>query len=137
RLLLPRRRGEQTLGVLALGAKRSGEPYRESERALLYLLSDQLAWEITHARARQEEELAMAALAEQGGQLRAEQEMLALQAAEVARLAAQPSSPLADDGRGLRVYALGPLRVERAGAPIERWGGDKAGTYQAEALFAF
>jgi DNA-binding SARP family transcriptional activator/GAF domain-containing protein len=137
RLLLPLRRGDQTLGLLALGAKRSGEPYRETERALLYLLSDHLAWEITHAHARQEEELAMAVLAEQGGQLRAEQEMLALQAAEVARHAAQPSSPLADDGRGLRVYALGPLRVERAGAPIERWGGDKAGTYQAEALFAF
>jgi two-component SAPR family response regulator len=27
--------------------------------------------------------------------------------------------------------------VERGGEPITRWGGDKAGTYQAEALFAF
>ena len=35
------------------------------------------------------------------------------------------------------MHALGPLRVERDGAPIERWGGDKAGTRQAEALFAF
>jgi two-component SAPR family response regulator len=38
---------------------------------------------------------------------------------------------------GLRVYALGPLRVERDGEAITRWGGSKAGTYQAEALFAF
>ncbi len=37
----------------------------------------------------------------------------------------------------MRVFALGPLRVERDGTPIDRWGGDKAGTYQAEALFAF
>ncbi|MES2208754.1 MAG: hypothetical protein V4515_01000 [Chloroflexota bacterium] len=37
----------------------------------------------------------------------------------------------------LRVFALGPLRVERAGQFIERWGGDKAGTRQAQGLFAF
>lgn len=37
----------------------------------------------------------------------------------------------------LRVLALGPLRVECAGRPIERWGGDKAGTRQAQGLFAF
>ena len=38
---------------------------------------------------------------------------------------------------GLTVFALGPLRVERQGRPVERWGGDKAGSRQAEALFAF
>lgn len=38
---------------------------------------------------------------------------------------------------GLRIFALGPFRVERAGARIERWGGEKAGTRQAQALFAF
>jgi DNA-binding SARP family transcriptional activator len=137
RLLLPLRRADETLGLLVLGPKRSGEPYREAERAVLAMLGDNLAHEIKHARARQEEELAMAALAEQAEQLRAEQEMLAQQAAEVARLLEQQATPPADDGRGLRIYALGPLRVERDGAPIERWGGDKAGTYQAEALFAF
>ena len=137
RLLLPLRRGDEALGLLALGSKRSGEPYRETERAVLAMLSDNLAHEIKHARARQEEELAMAALAEQAEQLRAEQEMLAQQAAEVARLQDQPPAPPADDKQGLRIYALGPLRVERDGTLIERWGGDKAGTYQAEALFAF
>lgn len=38
---------------------------------------------------------------------------------------------------GLRIFALGPFRVERAGVRIERWGGEKAGTRQAQALFAF
>jgi DNA-binding SARP family transcriptional activator len=137
RLLLPLRRANQALGLLVLGAKRSGEPYRETERALLFSLGSYLALAIKHARARQEQELEMAALAEQGEQLRAEQEMLAVQAAEVARLAAQPAPAPADERSGLRVFALGPLRVERDGATIERWGGDKAGTYQAEALFAF
>lgn len=38
---------------------------------------------------------------------------------------------------GLRVHALGPTRVERYGVPIDRWGGDKAGSRQAKAIFAF
>ncbi|MFN8628975.1 MAG: BTAD domain-containing putative transcriptional regulator [Chloroflexota bacterium] len=33
--------------------------------------------------------------------------------------------------------ALGPLRVDRADGQILRWGGEKAGSRQAEALFAF
>jgi DNA-binding SARP family transcriptional activator len=135
RLLLPLRRADQALGLLVLGAKRSGEPYRETERALLFSLGSYLALAIKHARARQEQELEMAALAAQGEQLNATLDLLAAQAAEAARLAAQPAP--ADERSGLRVYALGPLRVERDGAAIERWGGDKAGTYQAEALFAF
>ena len=40
------------------------------------------------------------------------------------------------DGR-LRVHALGSMRVERRGAPVRHWGGDKAGSRQAQALFAF
>jgi DNA-binding SARP family transcriptional activator len=137
RLLLPLRRADQALGLLVLGAKRSGDPYRETERALLFSFGSYLALAIKHARARQEEELAMAALAAQGEQLNAALDLLAVQAAEAARVAAQSAAAHADERGGLRVYALGPLRVERDGAMIERWGGDKAGTYQAEALFAF
>lgn len=37
----------------------------------------------------------------------------------------------------LRVAALGPMRVERAGQLVQRWGGDKAGSRQAQAIFAF
>jgi non-specific serine/threonine protein kinase len=38
---------------------------------------------------------------------------------------------------GLRVLALGPMQVERDGRRIQRWGGDKAGSRQAQAIFAF
>lgn len=83
----------------------------------------------------------MAALAEQAEQLRLEQEQLAERAAEVSRKLEQQATSATNlekvSRQGLRVFALGPLRVERDGVPIERWGGDKAGTYQAEALFAF
>jgi hypothetical protein len=39
--------------------------------------------------------------------------------------------------RGLRIYALGPLRAEIDGEPLRQWGGAKAGSRQAEAVFAF
>lgn len=135
RLLLPLWHNQESLGLLALGPKRSGEPYHEVERTLLNSLCSYLSLAIRHARTQQAEELAMAALAEQSRQLQAEQELLAAQAAEAARMANR--RPPGADAPGLVVHALGPLRVERAGQPIERWGGDKAGTYQAEALFAF
>jgi DNA-binding winged helix-turn-helix (wHTH) protein len=38
---------------------------------------------------------------------------------------------------GLHVYSLGPLRAERDGRLVERWGGEKAGSRQALGLFAF
>ena len=37
----------------------------------------------------------------------------------------------------LRVHVLGAMRVERRGVPIQQWGGDKAGSRQAQAIFAF
>lgn len=136
RLLLPLRQGDDILGALGFGEKRSGEAYGDTEQTLLTSLAGYLALTIRHAYRQQEQELAMAALVEQSRQLHAEQELLAAQAA--AARAAAPK-PTAGESRveGLRVLALGPLRVERGGAPIDRWGGDKAGTYQAEALFAF
>lgn len=140
RLLMPLRRGDEVLGLLALGPKRSEDWYTKVERALLDSLSRYLALSVKHARTQQEEELAMAALAEQSRQLRAEQAQLEAQAAEARQaLAAAQPAPAASAARqqGLRVAALGPLHVERDGSRIERWGGDKAGNYQAEALFAF
>ena len=44
-----------------------------------------------------------------------------------------PSQP---DTR-LRVHALGSMRVDLRGASIQQWGGDKAGSRQAQAIFAF
>jgi DNA-binding SARP family transcriptional activator len=140
RLLLPLQQGQEQLGLLALGPKRSGEPYGNTERALLSSLASYLALAIRHARRQQEEQLALAVLAEQSRQLQVEQELLLARAAEATRtveasITPEPIAP--EQVRGLKVYALGPLRVERDGVAIERWGGDKAGTYQAEALFAF
>lgn len=137
RLILPLRIHEQVLGLLVLSPKRSGEPYRETERAVLDMLANNLAREIRHARARQEEEISMAALAQQAEQLRLEQEQLAVRAEEVSRMREAPAKASPSKPAGMHVYALGPLRAERDGEVIERWGGDKAGTYQAEALFAF
>jgi two-component SAPR family response regulator len=37
----------------------------------------------------------------------------------------------------LAVTTLGPFAVERAGTPVTRWGGEKAGSRQAQAMFAF
>jgi predicted ATPase/DNA-binding SARP family transcriptional activator len=37
----------------------------------------------------------------------------------------------------LRVIALGSFRVERFGQPVTHWGGPKAGSRQAQAMFAF
>jgi predicted ATPase/DNA-binding SARP family transcriptional activator len=38
---------------------------------------------------------------------------------------------------GLRVQALGAMRVECRSRVIQQWGGDKAGSRQAQAIFAF
>jgi tetratricopeptide (TPR) repeat protein len=48
-------------------------------------------------------------------------------------LSVEATQPVA----GLRVRALGPMQVERDGRRIQRWGGDKAGSRQAQAIFAF
>lgn len=134
RLLLPLLNADEPLGLLMLGPKRSGEPYRDTERALLSSLGAYLALSIRHSRRQMEEQLALAVLAEQSRQLQAEQQLLLTQASETRQ--PEPAQQH-NQQQGLWVYALGPLRVERDGQLIERWGGDKAGTYQAEALFAF
>ncbi len=139
-LLLPLRRGDESLGLLALGPHYSSLPFNATERALLDHLGNYLALAITYERAREEQQSAIASLAEQRRALQAQQEQLAQQAADAALQTEQSSLPGIENEtltNGLRVYALGPLRVERYGQAITRWGGNKAGTYQAEALFAF
>ncbi len=63
----------------------------------------------------------------------------AMAAAEAVAYALQATDADADvlEHHALRVYALGPMRVERNGVPIRRWGGEKAGSRQAQAIFAF
>jgi DNA-binding SARP family transcriptional activator len=133
RLLLPLRQGTDRLGLVVLGPQRVEQPFSKSEHALLDYVHRYLALVISHANARDLQQNVILALAEQSQALRAQQDELARQAERAARSESR-SAPPAD---GLRVYALGPLHVERDGEQITRWGGSKAGTYQAEGLFAF
>jgi DNA-binding SARP family transcriptional activator len=136
-LLFPLRQGEERLGLLLLGEQYVPQPFGKSEYALLDYLNSYLCLSISHAHARELQQDVILALAEQSRALRDQQEQLARQARVTAQeeFARQERSP--HTGKGLHVYALGPLRVERDGETITRWGGSKAGTYQAEALFAF
>jgi DNA-binding SARP family transcriptional activator len=139
RLVLPLIQEKTPLGVLALGPRRSGQPYGEGEQQLLRAVANYLGVAIAHQRVREQEQRSMALLAEQSRALREQQTALAqLANAALDRLnRAVDSSPPAQPQSGMRVFCLGPLRVERDGEPLTRWGGEKAGTHQAEALFAF
>jgi two-component SAPR family response regulator len=59
--------------------------------------------------------------------------MLALRHRDDNRSYAAPSVPAA----GLRVHALGPLRIELDGVVLRQLGGEKAGARQAVGVFAF
>lgn len=140
-LILPLRRAGVGLGLLALGPKRSGQPFSATERALLASLGIYLASVVHYGQASQQQQQILEQLAEESRLLEAQREALAQQAAETIQQAPaapskQQSVPEENDQR-LYVYALGELYVERNGERLTRWGGEKAGTYQAEALFAF
>jgi DNA-binding SARP family transcriptional activator len=136
RLVLPLIQEGAPLGVLALGRRGAEQPYREGEQQLLRAVANYLSVAIAHHQVREQEQRAVALLTEQGRALREQQAALA-QLANAA-LDKFNRAPAADGDRsGLRVYCLGSLRVERDGEMLTRWGGEKAGTNQAEALFAF
>lgn len=137
-LILPLSQNGSALGALALGPRRAHQPYSSNDQQLLRAVASYLAVAVAHHRIREQEQRAVAALTEQGRVLREQQESLARQAnAAIDQISREPLPTPVKDQSGLRVYCLGPLRVERDGEPITRWGGNKAGTYQAEALFAF
>jgi two-component SAPR family response regulator len=117
----------ESYGEAVFGPKRSGLPYVADEVEVLRLAGTYLA-QTMHLAATQHSQVA--ALESLTGQRRALATARSeLQAAIVGAGAGQAA--------GLNVFALGPLRVERGGAPVRHWGGAKAGTRQAEALFAF
>ncbi len=121
-------RDRTTYGSVAFGLKESGLPFTSAEREVLEMATGYLAASL-ELGARQ---------AEQARDL----ERLSRERAAVTtsgrRLhgALEASQDIAARG-GLHVFALGPLRAEREGELIRQWGGEKAGTRQAEALFAF
>ncbi|HET6380499.1 MAG TPA: BTAD domain-containing putative transcriptional regulator [candidate division Zixibacteria bacterium] len=117
----------QRLGELQLGPKRSGLPYTSDEVELLRLAAAYLAGSLRLAAAEQEQVEAL--------------DRLSAERADVLTTGSALHAALAGEAEGaagrLKVFALGPLRVERDGELIRQWGGAKAGTRQAEALFAF
>lgn len=124
---LPLQAASTQLGLAEFGARQSG-PYTPVERDLL---ADTAAF-ITASLRMEERQAAGAealeALARERSELHAREESL------VRALAAPEERPPLEP---LRVYVLGPMRVERGGKVIRQWGGAKAGTRQAQALFAF
>jgi hypothetical protein len=118
---------DEVFGELHVGATRSGAELTDQDEALLRLSA---AYVANALRTGGREEAQIDTLVG----LAAEREFVEAQASELHEALVRGG---VDVGPALRVHALGPLRVERDGAPIERWGGDKAGTRQAEALFAF
>jgi DNA-binding SARP family transcriptional activator len=116
----------RVMGELRVGATTSGLPLSEHDEELLRLST---AYVAAALRTQIHEDQQAASL--EG--LAAERAAVDAQASDLHAALVQH----ADVPRPLRVFALGPLRVDRGGAPVERWGGNKAGNRQAQGLFAF
>ncbi len=123
---IPLLEGSERVGELRVGATTSGVPLGAHDIGLLELSASYVASALRTGRREDEQVAELAQLAEARAAVDSHAE--ALHTALVERRGDLP---------GLRVHALGPLRVERGGSRIERWGGDKAGSRQAQGLFAF
>lgn len=117
---------DEVMGELRIGRTMSGMPLGEGDAELLRLSAAYVAAALRTGRREDEQADVLTGLSEERAHV--DSSGTRLFEALVRR---------SSDTPGLRVYALGPLRVERAGEPIERWGGEKAGTRQAQGLFAF
>lgn len=123
---IPLALGGGILGELRIGPTRSGAALTAADEELVRLSATYVA----HAmRAGDREEAQVDSIVD----LAEDRAIVDEQASALHAALVRGEAP----ANGLRVAALGPLRVERDGHTIERWGGDKAGTRQAEALFAF
>jgi DNA-binding SARP family transcriptional activator len=126
-LRLPLTVSGESYGEVLFGPKRSGLPYASDEADVLRLAATYLAGTLHLAAAQQSQAAALESLS---GQRR-----------ELAHTGTELQAAIVEAGSGaasgLNVFALGPLRAERGGVPVRQWGGAKAGTRQAEALFAF
>jgi DNA-binding SARP family transcriptional activator len=108
------------------GNKRSGLPLTPAEVELLRLAMSYVDAAIRLGARQNAQASELAVLSREGVDV--EQRGAALSEA----LAAQ-ATPM----RGLRVYAMGALRAEINGEAVRSWGGPKAGSRQAEGIFAF
>ncbi len=117
---------DEVMGELRVGDPLSGVPLSAGDQELLRLSAAYVAAALRTGRREDEQAEALSVLSEDRAHV--ESSATRLYEALVRRSSGPP---------GLHVFALGPLRVERGAEVIERWGGEKAGTRQAEALFAF
>ncbi|HKO33513.1 MAG TPA: hypothetical protein VJY85_07195 [Candidatus Limnocylindria bacterium] len=125
-LRLPLRHHDQLEGTVIFGAKQTELPFTEPETDLLTSAASYLA--------------ASLSLAQRHDQQAAALETLSAERAAVLSRGSDLSDALVEAASaptGLHVFALGPLHAERDGELLQRWGGEKAGTRQAEAVFAF
>lgn len=118
--------GGELVGELRVGETRTGAPLHARDLELLDLSAAYVAGALRTGRREEEQTGELTLLAEARADV--ESHAAALHAALAEHRDAAP---------GVRVFALGPMRVERGGTRIERWGGDKAGSRQAQGLFAF
>ena len=125
-LRVPLRASEGETGSVAFGPKRSLLPFTPDE---IELLSQGAAFLSASLRLAHLNDAQVEALE----RLSAEHVAVEARASDLKEALIQA----ADAEAGLHVFALGPLRVERNGAAVQQWGGAKAGTRHAEALFAF
>lgn len=114
------------IGHAVFGRKRNGLSFTPADLAALELAVDYLGSSMGLARRQDVQARALSDLRAEHVALRSQGNALSRTLAEAAR-----------QSGGLRVYALGPMRAERDGEPIRQWGGAKAGSRQAQAMFAF
>jgi DNA-binding SARP family transcriptional activator len=125
-LRLPLKAQDEMVGSVIFGAKQSRLPFTAQEVELLTLAAGYLAATLRLAERSDQQAAALEHLS-------AERRAVESRGTVLSEALTDAASPPA----GLHVFALGPLRAERDGQPMRRWGGEKAGTRQAEAVFAF
>jgi hypothetical protein len=113
-------------GTLLVGPKPAGLPYSRADRELLRQAASFLGASLAMQEVTTTEARALAGLGRRQEALSVEEQQL--------RVALSEGSAFE---KGLEVYTLGSLHAEREGELIRSWGGPKAGTRQAEAIFAF
>ncbi|MEX0709684.1 MAG: hypothetical protein WD116_00595, partial [Chloroflexota bacterium] len=122
----PLERAGVALGTVTFGPKRSQLPFTHREVEILSLAAGYLSTSLGLADRVEEQAEALTTLEQERTTFESEGEALR----QALTMTAPPPSTI-------HVFALGPLRAERGGTLIGQWGGAKAGTRQAEAIFAF
>jgi DNA-binding SARP family transcriptional activator len=117
---------DEVHAAAVFGRKRNGLSFTPPERDALALAASYLGSSLRLAERHHAQASALA-------ELRAERADVQSRGSALSVALADASTP----APGLHVFALGSLRAELNGEPVRRWGGEKAGSRQAEAIFAF